>query len=355
MNSNDTEDQLPLRQDDQLMTAIDDVTASAPEQRGSRIIEAYSHYTSLLFYILVIASVAAFGGTLFWWADYLAHPRLHMTALLAVVTILMLLRLKWLQVTVGLGCILLNAAAMIFALPTSYQLTNSAGLPPGEMKVISITTDQDNRQAVLINKWIISEKPDLVFLIGANRSWLADMTNVMAELPYQKLSDRIDQYGSIILSRFPINHSEINLVGPRSLPVLSAEIESPLGRINAVGIHANAPGIGGASHDRDLYLAQISAMAQSSPIPTLLSGSFNATPWSTGYNALRGLPMLQPSSWVIPPSWPAAIGPFGLQTQAILLTMSFSQPKPILIKEMTTGPALPGLSHLPLIARIVVE
>ena len=354
MNSNDTESQLPLRQDDQMMAALE-AADSANVQPSSRIIDAYSLYTSFLFHLLVIASIAAFGGKLFWWADYLAQPRLHITFLLVVVTVLMLLSLKWLQVSVGLGCILLNVAAMVFSLPTEYHFANNATLPPGEMKVLSITTDQSPEQAIILNKWIISEKPDLVFIIGANRSWLPEMTSVMADLSYQKLSDRIDQYGTIILSRFPINHSEINLVGPRSLPVLSAEIESPLGRINAVAIHANPPGISGAAHDRDLYLAQISAMAQSSPIPTLLAGDFNATPWSTGYDALRGLPFLQPSSWVIPPSWPAAMGIFGLQTQAVLLTMSYSQPKPILVKEITVGPALPGLDHLPLIARIAVE
>lgn len=354
MSNNDTESQLPLRQDDQMM-ALSEATDTAIEKPVSRIIEAYSHYTSLLFHFLVIVSLAAFGGNLFWWADFFAQPRPHITVLLAVATLLMLLSLKMIHVAVGLGCILLNVAAIVFALPTEHHLTNNTGLPPGEMKVISITTNPNSAQAALLNKWIIAEKPDLVFLLGANRSWLPEMTSVMADLPYQKLSDRIDQYGTLILSRFPINHSEINLVGPRSLPVLSAEIESPVGRINALGIHANAPGFGGASHDRDLYLSQITAMAHSSPIPTLLAGDFKATPWSTGYNGLRGLPYIQPSSWVIPPSWPAMMGVMGLQTQAILLTMSYSQPKPIIVKGVTAGPALPGLNQLPLIAHIAVE
>lgn len=312
-------------------------------------------YAAVILYTLLTFTALGFTGRMFWWADYFAHPRLHLAGAIALISVYFLIRGDWLRLTAAVVGVGLNLLVMTSAVLGTNNLSNAITMPPGQLRVITLNIDQMNPADTNLQKWIAAQQPDILVLIQANRAWLPMLDEMMRIMPYQKMADHTTAFGMAILSRFPMDKTESGVAGPRSLPSLSAEMETPVGRLIVVATHPNPPTGGDEARARDLYLAQLAAIAQTSTMPTLMVGDFNATPWSSGFEPIRLLPNLQPASASTPATWPASLGPLGLPTQHILLSIPYNKPRDIFFHDLITGPAFTGTAHLPLIADIRVR
>lgn len=306
-------------------------------------------------YVLVTLSVLGFTGRMFWWADFFAHPRMHFAVVLTLLAVIFTLVGDWMRLMVALAGISLNVLAISSSVLGTNNIYNAMAMPPGQLRVITVNVGDSSPQSPALQNWLASQNPDIVVLVEANHDWLPMLYKLVDALPYQKMADHTSNYGITILSRFPMDKTEVSIAGPLSLPSLTAEVETPIGRLAVVGVHPNPPGLGDTTRARDLYLAQLSAIAQTTTMPTLLVGDFNATPWSSGFETIRMLPNLQPGSIDAPATWPAMLSVAGLPTQHILLTIPYNKPRDIVFNDLHAGPALPGLSHLPLVADIRVR
>lgn len=304
-------------------------------------------------FILVLLSVIGFTGRMFWWADLLGYPRLHLAFILFCLGIICIFRRNlrmFLMAAVGL---MINLVAVISALPNAGLVTTpDTTLPPGEIKVATLNVNVDNTDPEAVLAWITKEDPDIVMLIEANRQWRSLADQVLATLPFNRIADNSGRHGMILLSRFPLENATTTRAGPYSLPTLSVSVETPIGELMVIGVHPNAPTSANDYQARNLYLAQISAMAQTTGKPTLMMGDFAAVPWSSGFETIRNLPNLQPDVWKMPTTWPPAAGWFGLPLDNILLTVPYTSTRALLIKSLTAGAHVPGTAHLPLVATI---
>lgn len=323
-----------------------------PEQKTGI---AWALYMRIALYLFLGITILGFTGKMFWWADFFAQPRIHIAALTGLLGILFLLMLDWVRVVFALAAVGLNILAMTSAVSGVNNIQNALDMPPGKLRVVTLNVGDISPNSRAIAPWLASVHPDVVVLIEANRKWLPQLDQLVSTLPYQKMVDHTTEFGIAILSRFPMSKTENSVAGPNSLPTLTAEMETPLGRIAIMAVHPNAPYGSAESRARDLYLAQIAAIAQTTSMPTLMVGDFNAAPWSSGYETIRMLPNLQPSSLDVPPTWPAILGPAGLPTQNILLSIPYSMPRDLRFTSIKAGAPVAGASHLPLIADIAVK
>ncbi len=312
-------------------------------------------YARMALYLLMTLSILGLMGRMFWWADYFAHPRLHLAAALSLMAIIFIIMGDWLRLSMAVAGVALNILIITSSVTGINNTANAMPMPPGHLRVITLNVDQmraDDRGFV---EWVTAQQPDILVLVQANRAWLPMLDKLIGSMPYQNMADHTTEYGLAILSRFPMDKTESSVAGPRSLPSLSAEMETPIGRIILVAAHPNPPGGGEDSRARDLYLAQLSAIAQTTTMPTLIVGDLNATPWSSGFEPLRLLPNLQPSSVLVPATWPGSLGMLGLPTQHVLLSIPYSKPRDIFFHEIKAGPAFAGTAHLPLIADLRIR
>ena len=304
-------------------------------------------------FIFVLISVLGFTGRMFWWGDLLGYPRLHLALILlgiGAVCIIYRDTRMFLMAAVGL---MINVVAVISALPNAgLVITPDSTLPPGEIKVATLNVNVDNPDPSGVLAWIKRENPDIVMLIEANRHWRSLADQLLETLPFNRMADNSDRHGMILLSRFPLENATSTRAGPYSLPTLSVSVETPIGQLMVIGVHPNAPTSANDYQARNLYLAQISAMAQTTGKPTLMMGDFAAVPWSSGFETIRNLPNLQPDVWKMPATWPPAAGRFGLPLDNILLTIPYTSTRGLLIKSLTAGVHVPGTAHLPLVATI---
>ena len=332
-----------------------DTPIPAPAEPAASLSVTLSSYLRAALYLLLLLTMLGFTGRLFWWADYFAHPRLHLAALTGIAGLLLLLMRQWTSFLFACVGIVFNIVAITSAISESPFIRNTNGVPPGELSVIQINVNSASPDNLAISRFITASKPDILILTGANKNWIQMLDGLVPILQYQKIANHSGEYGSAILSRFPLDKVDIGTAGPRSLPVIKVELETEIGRIAVVSVHGDAPTSGNATHARDHYFSQVSAMIQTDGLPTIVAGNFNATPWSSGYEALRLLPNLQPESIKVPPTWPAALGPLGLPTNNIMLSIPYKNQLPIELEQLTAGPMLPGLGHLPLIAHFKIR
>jgi len=316
---------------------------------------AWRNYVYIALYLLLTLSILGLTGRMFWWADYFAHPRLHLAAGLGLLAAIFLLMTDWMRLLAAILGVGLNIFAVFSAIPGDNNTLNAAVMPPGQLRVATVNVGTIIPDSATFEKWVRETHPDILVLVEANAKWLPMLDKLLDVLPYQKIANHTSNYGLTILSRFPYDNLESGVAGPRSLPTMSAEMETPLGRLVLIALHPNPPGAGDDGRARDMYLAQIAAVAQTSSMPTLLVGDFNATPWSSGFEPIRLLPNLQPASTIIPPTWPAALGQLGLPTQHILLSIPYSKPRDLIFNQIQATPAIEGMSHLPLVADLRVN
>lgn len=310
----------------------------------------------ILVLILLLLSLLGFTGRIFWWADLLGYPRLHLLALISLTGTYYLLRRDWRMVVLCLIGALCNAFAFGLAIPEAKLPPAIAGsMPPGEIKVATLNVNVDNPNTMAVIDWIRAEQPDILMLVEANRQWLPLVDQLIGTLPYRRIADNSKNYGLILLSRFPLDNSATTRAGPYSLPTLSATAETPIGQITIIGAHPNLAFSADDYQANSLYMAQISAMAQTNTIPTLLIGDFSSVPWSLTFETIRRLPNLQPPVWKLPATWPANLGIFGLPLDQILLTIPTENPRALKVEDMIAGPQITGTTHRPVIARIKVN
>ncbi len=306
--------------------------------------------------VLLFLSLLGFTGRIFWWADLLGYPRLHLLALTSLLGLYYLVSRKWQMVVLCSVGILCNAVALDFALPLQASPLSAAAsnMPPGEIKVATLNVNVNNRNTAGVVAWVRGENPDILLLVEANHQWMPIADDLMDILPYRRIADNSNNYGLILLSRFPLDNTNTTRAGPYSLPILSATAETPIGQITVIGAHPNFALSADDYQALRMYMAQIGAMARSNTMPTLVMGDFATVPWSLSFEPLRTLPNLQPEIWKLPATWPAYWDKLGLPLDLILLTLPPENKRSLTIAEMVSGPQIMGTNHLPLIARIKI-
>lgn len=304
--------------------------------------------------VLVIVSIFGFGGRMFWWADLMGYPRLHLSVIITVIGLYYVFRRELQLIFLAVLGLILNLLAAAIALPNNGIIEAAATLP-GSIEVATLNINVDNPNQGAIINWINEEKPDIVVLIEANREWLSITDKMLASMPYRSAADSSGRYGIIIMSRFPLDEAASTRAGPDSLPTLSAKAETPIGQIQLIAIHPNPPISAEGFRARNQYLAQVSAMAQTTPMPSLIMGDFSTVPWSSGFETIRNLPNLQPEIWRMPATWPAKAGHFGLPLDNILLTVPYASMHRLVMDKVTAGPEIIGTTHRPVIAQVSVR
>ncbi|MBT7648487.1 MAG: endonuclease/exonuclease/phosphatase family protein, partial [Rhodospirillaceae bacterium] len=103
-----------------------------------------------------------------------------------------------------------------------------------------------NRSLADLIVWIDEKQPDVVVLTEITPTHVLEITEAMADYPYQVLEPRPHAFGMVIYSRLPIAGHPFATLTRDSLsdggPVtLVADIETPLGLLQVAGMHRFPP------------------------------------------------------------------------------------------------------------------
>lgn len=272
-------------------------------------------FLCLLLLVLLFASVSGlYFETNNWRLDLLAHLRWPLCALTAALALFCLLTRHYLLLLLGLCLLAFNGSLLVHNWRIPPQVAHAAA-NAATARALSINVHSQNQQIDRVLAYIDSQSPDILALIEVTDKWLPALEKLRAEYPYQRREIWGNQFGSILLSRYPLSTPQ-RTYGYSGVGSIPAIVDLPQGRCLLLLVHPASPV---TEHNRKWNAGTLRDIANyttlaNKDLPVLLLGDLNNSPWSNAYRQLLRDASLRPPdskrvwwpTWRVI-SWPAAV------------------------------------------------
>jgi endonuclease/exonuclease/phosphatase (EEP) superfamily protein YafD len=291
------------------------------------------------------ASIAALLAPIGWPFELFAHFRWQVGAAAAALLVASLvLRRPWMMAlalvsmaTQGLPALLPGRAAAAHAATPTCDGT--------ALRIVSANVRFTNEAYAPLVAWLARSDADVIALQEVTPAWEAALAPLYARYPYRRVLTRTDPYGLALLSRWPLDQDAgaIDFAGD-GLPSLVGTITLPGAReVRVIAMHTHWPVTRALQQQRDQALRAAAQLAAAGPIPTVLAGDLNLTPYAPAYARLvdesRLRDSLEDVAWR--PTWQVDFWPLALPLDHVLV------PRNACVDAHEIGPDV-GSDHRPL-------
>lgn len=262
--------------------------------------------------VISVTTILGFFGRFHWLLDLFSHFRiLYLVVLIGLSIPLLLLRY---YKTSGILLILaLSNLAVILPLYFGGQ-----PLPPENtetMRAVLLNVNSQTGDAKLVSQFLKKYNPDILVLEEINNQWVTDLQWLVEFYPYSRIEEREDNFGICLLSKYPLSKSEILYIGEAEVPSIIATIDTAQGKLLIIATHPTPPINALYSQWRNTQLKKLAEYTKR-PLPTILIGDLNVTPWNYHFKKLiknsglidsskgRSIFATWPNNKLIPPMLP---------------------------------------------------
>jgi endonuclease/exonuclease/phosphatase (EEP) superfamily protein YafD len=222
------------------------------------------------------------------------------------------------------------------------RMTDLPGEPVAQFDFLNFNVLAGNPEADRLVDRVLADPPD-VMLVMESRAIQPYLDRLATVLPY-RIGCSDERCDISLHSRFPFIEQEINPLPPFFRErYIRAQIEVDGAGITIVGVHLSKPYFDEASLGE---LGYISRRLQEIEGPVLLSGDFNAAPWSAPVARLGHSRQLVPAPWPAA-TWPTELGPLGVPIDNVF-TIGNAR-----LLSLRAGDNI-GSNHLPLRADVAI-
>jgi endonuclease/exonuclease/phosphatase (EEP) superfamily protein YafD len=293
--------------------------------------------------VLSIAIAASFAGAEVHALDSVAHFRLHLAVLAALVGVALLLVRRWIGALVACaGAVLGLATTLPFVLPAEPAPASGAVYT---MLQMNLRYDAPDHAPAI--RAVAEMRPDIVTLQEVTREWRDSFQTLEAAYPYQHYCGTYGDGGTAILSRRPFVSPGITLCRPMD-GLATRTIDFNGRRVVVSALHLDWPW----PRTQWREVRRLEPILPKLPAPTLLSGDFNAAPWSASVGTVataagaRIVPGIGPSFMLAAlPAVPTDL--FGLPIDNILASSEIR-----VVEVRTLAPT--SSDHLPVLLRFTI-
>jgi len=292
---------------------------------------------------LVLATACALLAPLGWPFELFAHFR----AQYLVAALVLAALLAWRRAAAP--ALLALALAGWHAWPAARALSAAAPAiactgPAFSVATANVRYSNPDRERYL--DWLDARPADVVVVQEVTAAWARELATLRG-YPYQHVLTREDPYGIAILSRWPLEEvTRVDLAGD-GLPSLAAVVTVDGRRVQLYGLHTHWPVTPSLARARDTALSAAATLARASPLPVVLLGDLNLTPYSPPFDRLLGdgrlRDVLHGPGWR--PTWRAGFWPLALRIDHVLVSPG------LCVDDAIIGPDL-GSDHRPVLARL---
>jgi endonuclease/exonuclease/phosphatase (EEP) superfamily protein YafD len=295
----------------------------------------------MLFVLLVLALTvvaAALGISLLnrWFplSDSLAHFRFHFIVLLGAIGVGFLLLRSWKELGLTITAAAIGAVSIYPAWPF---LSPQAALDK-PLKLIQFNTLFSNPTPDRSLDWIKAQAPDFVMMQEVSSRTMAIYDGLAADLPYGAFCKFAKGGGVAVRSKFPV--SDQGCVQGEGLVWVRADVKGK--QISLASLHLRWP----YPFRQWQQISKLESTLQAIPRPLILTGDFNAAPWSEAVSrvAVATDTKVVPGFRLTLPMGEGLIAPVpSLPIDHVLL------PEGTAVGETWVGPAV-GSDHLPVVS-----
>jgi endonuclease/exonuclease/phosphatase (EEP) superfamily protein YafD len=187
------------------------------------------------------------------------------------------------------------------------------------VRVAQMNVFQPNRDHAEVIAAAIATEADVISFQEVSPEWASVLQQGLAEsYPYHRLVPRSNCYGIALFSRLPFLKAETQPLQRRSM--LSAEVETSVGPVRLLSVHATSPGSYGHYRERNAQLCELAARINDSPMPVVLFGDLNTVSWDRALVDLCARTGLREHDDNTDATWPSFAGLALIPLDHILVT-----------------------------------
>lgn len=260
----------------------------------------------------LLATVAGFLARLGWLLELICHFRLQLGVVLAALALVGLVgRRRILAVAAAVGAAVNLTLVLLAARPNSGPLPASTA---PRLRLLSLNVHTANTRSDLVRELVARTQPDLVLLLEVNAAWMKDLESLRQQYPFVLSEPREDNFGIALFSRVRPADWELMDLGPAEVPSVRADVNLGGRTLRLLGTHPLPPATPAYAAGRNGQLRALAEWSRAHPLPVVLAGDLNVTPWSPHFTDLLrdgGLRQERPE-WSLGISWPTRAPWFGL-------------------------------------------
>lgn len=238
---------------------------------------------------LAAVTLAGFAGRWHWLLDLTSHFRWYWL-LLAIVC----LASSWRRAgRVAIACLAVavvgNAWPMLpYWLPAAARPAAAAGAGPERLplSLVSVNVLTSNRDTQAVLDYVRGRDPDVAVFMEVDAAWARAIDGLDDRWPHAVVQSRADNFGIALLAKRPPREHRIVEFGDAGVPTIVATFADPAGDYTLIATHPVPPKGTVYARDRDAQLRAIAEFVAASPLPCVVAGDFNATPWSAAFRDL---------------------------------------------------------------------
>ncbi len=230
-------------------------------------------------------------------------------------------------------------------------------------KLLSANLWVSNTNAQKVVDFVIKEQPDLALFIEVNDVMGEQLAIALKTiLPYSSNQQTPYRLGTVLYSKNPLTHVQLQQFNTRSAANMTARVEINGKLMSIIGIHPFPPIRPELFAHRNQVFAAVSDYVKSQSEPVILVGDFNTSMWSPYYRRLVRQTGLKNSrdGFGILPTWPsrlsyAKVPQLNALTRLVQIPIDHCLASPALkVVGMHTGPDI-GSDHLPIVVSFHLE
>jgi endonuclease/exonuclease/phosphatase (EEP) superfamily protein YafD len=271
---------------------------------------------------VVVVTLAGFGAERWWPLEWAAALRLHLAALALALGAVAAAARAWRTAVLAAIGVLLNAA-VVAPLWVGPRAEAGAGAVDGEpaLEVVffnaKIDADRDAVAAELAN-----DRPDVAVLAAVTSGWADDLAPTGMDVALSRPPGTSLELLVLVAPEVEVVRAEIGGPGDGRDALTAVTVDAGFGPVRVLGLHPVSPAGAERVRRRNRLLERAASRAVEGGAPAVMVGDLNTVPWSPRFRAvLADGGLVDSQSGRGPqPSWPAALGPFGVPLDHVLHT-----------------------------------
>lgn len=239
---------------------------------------------------LAAVTLVGFGGGWHWLLDLTSHFRWYWL-LLALVC----LAASWRRTgRGGLACLAVAVIGNVWpllpywfaSLGDTVTAAPPAAARPAPVSIVSINVLTSNADKPAVLAYLRSRDPDIVVALEVDAAWAAALASLADRWPHVVVQPRDDNFGIALLAKQPPREQRVRDFGAAGVPSIVATFTDPLRDYTVIATHPVPPKGPAYARDRDAQLRAIAEFVAAAPLPCVVAGDLNATPWSAAFRDL---------------------------------------------------------------------
>ncbi len=168
-----------------------------------------------------------------------------------------------------------------------YYLPHSDATPQARpLRVLSFNVLNNNKRYADTVSWVQATDPDIAFFPEVNPSWEAGLAPLTATMPHNIMYPQTDNFGFALFSKYPIVGHDLIPSAILGVAMVQVTLDINGRSLLFVGVHPASPLSSSFAHGRDAALKDLAERLRHEPLPAIVAGDFNATPWSQAMTPL---------------------------------------------------------------------